>query len=196
MKCAAHPEVDAAGFCRNCGKALCAECTRDVRGIYYCEGCLAALVGKPQAVPGAGNPALAAILGFVPGLGAVYNGEYMKAVIQVLIFAGLVTMASRGGPQPLLGLLIAALVVYMPIDAYRTAKAKALGQPAPVGEFGRNQPITAFLLIALGVIFLLHNFRVFFLRRLLEFWPVVLIVLGVLMLLRRTGRQTLGGGGQ
>ena len=191
MKCAVHTEVDATGFCRNCGKALCTECTRDVRGIFYCEGCLAALVAKPPAAPGAGSPTVAALLGFVPGLGAVYNGEYLKALIRVLIFAGLVTLSSRGGPQPLVGLLIAAFVIYMPIEAYRTAKAKALGQspPGPLSELGANLPIGAFVLIALGVIFLLHNLRILFLNRLLEFWPVILIVLGVLMLLKRAGRQ-------
>ena len=42
MKCAVHSEVDATGYCRNCGKALCAECERNVRGALYCEDCLAA----------------------------------------------------------------------------------------------------------------------------------------------------------
>ena len=31
MKCAVHPEVDATGFCRNCGKAMCPACVRPVR---------------------------------------------------------------------------------------------------------------------------------------------------------------------
>ena len=34
------------------------------------------------------QPGLAATLGFIPGLGAVYNGEYVKALIHVLIFGG------------------------------------------------------------------------------------------------------------
>ena len=37
MKCAVHPEVDATGYCRNCGKPVCAECAREVRGAIYDE---------------------------------------------------------------------------------------------------------------------------------------------------------------
>ena len=40
MNCAVHSNVEATGFCRNCGKALCPECTRDVGGALYCEPCL------------------------------------------------------------------------------------------------------------------------------------------------------------
>jgi len=35
-------------FCRTCGKPLCNQCTRDVRGVIYCEACLAArMEGAP-----------------------------------------------------------------------------------------------------------------------------------------------------
>jgi len=42
MNCATHPDIAAVAFCRTCGKPLCANCTRDVRGVVYCEPCLAA----------------------------------------------------------------------------------------------------------------------------------------------------------
>lgn len=47
MKCAVHSEVDATGFCRNCGKALCPQCVRPVRDVLYCEDCLATILGHP-----------------------------------------------------------------------------------------------------------------------------------------------------
>jgi len=76
MNCANHPNVAAVAYCRTCGKPLCANCTRSVHGVIYCETCLAArLEGVqptipppaaglaptgPVAVPGSGpNPALA-----------------------------------------------------------------------------------------------------------------------------------------
>ena len=46
MKCAVHAEVEATGYCRNCGKALCPACTREVKGALYCEECLAGLVAS------------------------------------------------------------------------------------------------------------------------------------------------------
>jgi hypothetical protein len=83
MKCAVHSDVEATGYCRNCGKAMCPSCTRDVRGALYCESCLAGLVGAQQPLPQSQkqsqsplpvehdtNPRLAAVLGFIPSLTA------------------------------------------------------------------------------------------------------------------------------
>ena len=50
MNCAVHTDVEATGFCRNCGKALCPQCTREVRGALYCEECLAGLLSAPPAL--------------------------------------------------------------------------------------------------------------------------------------------------
>jgi len=51
MKCAVHPEVDATGFCRNCGKAMCSVCARPVHEVLYCENCLAQGMGVPASTP-------------------------------------------------------------------------------------------------------------------------------------------------
>ncbi len=46
MKCAVHTDVDATGYCRNCGKPMCAACARPVHGVLYCEDCLATITGQ------------------------------------------------------------------------------------------------------------------------------------------------------
>jgi hypothetical protein len=51
MNCANHSNQAAVAFCRTCGKPLCNQCTRDVRGVIYCESCLAARMEAP-APPG------------------------------------------------------------------------------------------------------------------------------------------------
>jgi hypothetical protein len=201
MKCAVHTEVEATGYCRNCGKALCAECARDVRGILYCETCLADLVSKPggvgQPASGGSNPALAALLGFVPGLGAVYNNQYMKALVHVVIFASLIGFVNTDAgdrTEPAGGLAIAGFVIYMAIEAHRTARAKALGQPCPdpFGSIGGRVPIGPIILIGLGILFLLDKFNYLPLDRIFEFWPVFLIALGVFLLWRRMGSRSTG----
>ncbi len=53
MNCATHSDQAAVAFCRTCGKPLCNQCTRDVRGVIYCESCLAARMEGVAAVPGA-----------------------------------------------------------------------------------------------------------------------------------------------
>jgi hypothetical protein len=52
MNCATHSDIAAVAFCRTCGKPLCNQCTRDVRGVIYCEACLAARM--EGAAPAAG----------------------------------------------------------------------------------------------------------------------------------------------
>jgi hypothetical protein len=119
MNCATHNDVAAVAFCRTCGKPLCSQCTRDVRGVIYCESCLAArMEGQPPAAtpfvpPQAGyqqvmdqglglkvppgptsgpNPAVAGILaGFFPiGVGAVYTGQYAKGLAHLVIMVLLI----------------------------------------------------------------------------------------------------------
>lgn len=192
MKCFQHPEQDAAGYCRTCGKALCETCRRDVRGVVYCEDCLAATL--TQHVPGAPSPGVALALGFIPGVGAIYNGEYMKALIYIIIFGGLISImdspAARG-MEPLLGMLLAAFYFYMPIEAYQTAKRRSLGLaplPAPGGEpiESKLAPAGPIILIVLGVLFLLNSLDVFrWSWRIGRFWPVILIAIGAWLLAKR-----------
>jgi hypothetical protein len=216
MKCAVHPEVDATGYCRNCGKALCAVCVRPVHDVFYCEDCLATVLGHPAPVPAApqtaafapaattvpaahvssaGSPGIAFVLGFFPGLGAVYNGEYNKALIQIVAFAAMIVGLSSDigeGPTVALSLLLAGFIFYMAFDAMRTAQSKQRGEtPAdPLESWSKNRPVGPIILIVLGAIFLLNNFDWFPFYRLIRFWPLILIAVGALMFRNRlSGRS-------
>ncbi len=124
MNCANHADASAVAYCRTCGKALCANCTRPVRGVIYCEDCLGAkMEGVPTGaaafasgtVPAAGvpgnagvvippvppvsggpNPTVAGILaGFFPfGVGAVYTGQYAKGLAHLAVMVMLIAGAS------------------------------------------------------------------------------------------------------
>jgi TM2 domain-containing membrane protein YozV len=149
MNCIHHPEIPVAAYCQNCGKPLCNECTRPVAGFIYCEQCLAAKVGAPvsgsfrEAVfpPGTPlaasgpNPALATLLGFIPGVGAMYNGQFVKAMIHVLVFVILIAITDQ---HDFFGFFIAAWVLYQVFDANQTAKARRDGLPLP-DPFGINE---------------------------------------------------------
>jgi hypothetical protein len=143
MNCAVHNQTQAVAYCRTCGKALCEDCKRDVMGAIYCEPCIAArLQGStagttvpgavplpPMSIPGAPNPVMAGILGFIPGVGAMYNGQFVKAFAHVLIFVMLIIAANN--ISEVFGVLIAFFVVYMAFEAYKTAEAKRHGLPTP-----------------------------------------------------------------
>jgi hypothetical protein len=123
MNCANHADAPAVAYCRTCGKALCANCTRPVRGVIYCEDCLGARMetgGVPAGAagfvsgtfspaatgqvptpppPGSGsgpNPTVAGILaGFFPfGVGPVYTGQYAKGLAHLAVFVLLVAGAN------------------------------------------------------------------------------------------------------
>jgi hypothetical protein len=193
MKCAVHTEVDATGFCRNCGKALCPACTREVSGMLYCEACLANLIAHPRPVPtGTASPGLAATLGMIPGLGAVYNGQYMKALVHVLVFAAFIGLLSGNHPDPIVAsgaVLLAAFIVYMMVDAYRVATARAAGQaPSDFSGMHGGKAIGPFILIGLGLLFLLENFGLLNLDRLVDmWWPLILVGAGALLAWRHMG---------
>ncbi len=163
MNCANHPDRERAAFCQNCGKPVCTECSRVVGQAVFCEPCLAArLAGAPPAGAGAGsstysgtssgvnysmsgttppptapgdpNPGLAALLGFIPGVGAFYNGQYAKGVVHLIVFAILVSLTDSNG---IFGMFVAGWIFYMVFEAYQTARARRDGTPLP-NPFGLN----------------------------------------------------------
>ncbi len=157
MNCTVHPESAAISYCRTCGKPMCEVCRRNVRGTFYCEECIAnrlqdamppagAPVGVPMPPPPDGHtpsPGLAAVLGFIPGVGAMYNGQFAKALIHVLVFVSIIWITSNG--SGFFGIFIPFFVFYMVFDAYKTARARELGLPLPdpfglEGLFGGGAP--------------------------------------------------------
>jgi hypothetical protein len=143
--------------------------------------------------PNAPSPGLAFILGlFIPGVGAIYNGQYAKGVVHVLILGLLISIMGSGasnGLEPLIGLFTAVFVFYMAFEAYHTALKRQRGEPVdefssilPMGRGGRGFPAGPVLLIMLGVIFLLETLDIVRLYQIVRFWPVFLILLGCYML--------------
>ncbi len=88
--------------------------------------------GTPLA--GAPNPGLALLLGFIPGVGAMYNSQYAKGIVHLTVFAVLVSLSDHYG---FFGLLLTGWVFYQAIEAYHTAKARRDGTPLP-NPFGLN----------------------------------------------------------
>jgi TM2 domain-containing membrane protein YozV len=130
MNCAVHSDTPAAAYCRTCGKALCENCKRDVQGAIYCEPCIAARLQSGRVAPAAATPSpgVAMLLGFIPGVGAMYNGQFIKGFVHVMIFVMLIFGADHFWG---FGLMIPFFVFYMAFDAYKTAEARMLGRPAP-----------------------------------------------------------------
>jgi TM2 domain-containing membrane protein YozV len=139
MDCVNHPGVSVSAYCQNCGKPLCSACVRrGPAGQILCDPCYAAWQSAQQApfmplqtsIP---NPGTAAVLGIIPGVGAMYNGQFFKGFIHVIIFAILVSLTStvHSSLDILFGLLIPAWVIYQSFEAHQTANARRAGLPLP-----------------------------------------------------------------
>lgn len=214
MNCVNHPELQATAFCRTCGKPMCDQCRRDAYGTVYCDEHLAAAV--PPVPPGAGapppfspytaaapvpprvyasvSPGLALFLGFIPGVGAIYNGQYAKGILHAVIWGVLMSIAdSRAmrGAEPLMIITVMAYWAYMALEAYHTARKRRAGEP--VDEYssilnlrgGRDLPAIAIALIVFGGLLLLHTLDLVDFERVGRFWPVLLIGAGVYLLYGR-----------
>lgn len=151
----------------------------------------------PPQQPGflAHKPARAAVCAIIPGIGAVYNREYMKAVVHFSIFAGLAIISES---VSMFGLAAFAFYVYMIIDAYRSAEAMALAgtsesRTANEARGGLNLLLWGGLLIAMGVLFLLDNLGAISLRDAAQFWPIILILLGVYLVINQFLSRQNGG---
>jgi TM2 domain-containing membrane protein YozV len=140
MDCVNHIGVSSTAYCQNCGQALCSGCTRTAAGgQVLCDPCWRAWQSYQQPfiapVASGPNPQAAAALGLIPGVGAMYNGQFLKAFIHVIIFAALISLAEYHG---IFGLFIAAWILYQSFEAYHTAKALRDCQPLP-DPFGLNE---------------------------------------------------------
>lgn len=209
MNCMNHPDIAAVAYCRTCGKALCDACQRTAQGTVFCQEHVPAFAAAPpdpspytapratpppMADPGA-SPGLAFLLGLIPGVGAIYNGQYVKGLIHVVVLGVLISIVSNGdngGLAPLFGMMIGVWVFYMAFEAYHTAKKRLMGQP--VDEFSSlvslrghpsQFPVAPAVLIAVGLLFLLNNMEIIRFSQIIRYWPVALIALGAYMLYER-----------
>jgi hypothetical protein len=217
MNCVNHPDLPAIAYCRTCGQPLCEACRVGAGGTVYCHehapaaaaASAAATESSPYTapapatvsarapIPDAGaSPGLAFLLGLIPGVGAIYNGQYVKGLIHVVVLGILISIVSSneasGGLEPLFGMMIGVWVFYMAFEAYHTARKRQLGQP--VDEFSSlvplhgqqsSFPVGPAVLIAVGLLFLLNNMEIIRFSQIIRYWPIALIALGVYMLYER-----------
>jgi TM2 domain-containing membrane protein YozV len=163
---------------------------------------------SPYSAPGAGlsppnpnaHPVLALLLGFIPGVGAIYNGQYAKGLIHAVIFGLLISLISsthQDGAAAFLGIMIGVWTFYQVFEAYHTARKRRYG--IAVDEFSSlfdirpasgKFPIGAVLLIAVGFVLLLDTTDIIRFEEFTRFWPLGLIILGGYMLYSRLNPGT------
>ena len=141
------------------------------------------------------HPVLALILGFLPGVGAIYNGQYAKGLIHAVIFGLLISIVSNAhndGVAAFVGIMIGAWVIYQAFEAYHTARKRRYG--LAVEEFSSlfetrpahgRFPAGALVLIGIGFLLLLDTTDIISMEQFERYWPAALIVVGLYMLYAR-----------
>ncbi len=143
-------------------------------GRAYSPPPLPSTLGYPYCPPG-----VSLLLGFIPGVGSICNGDYLKAFLQVLVFGSLVSLSSSnetGDLGPAFGILTAAVYLYMPFDAYHVAKKRTLALQGitvitPLEKVKFPELWVGCLAILVGSIFLVNQFVPGTLRFVLRGWP-------------------------
>jgi len=219
MNCQVHPEIPATAYCRNCGKPVCNECRRDAFGTVICADHVPAPAGSaagsmggvpprpdpvagmppppPYVYPGTASdvsPGLAIFLGMIPGVGAIYNGQYAKGLVHALIWGILMSMANANsvathGMEPTFVIAVIAWWFYMAFEAYHTARKRRLGEAvdemSSLIDFRGNKnhvSVAGVALILMGILLLLHTLDLLDFDKIMRYWPVVLIAGGAYLL--------------
>jgi hypothetical protein len=192
MKCYYHPDLDSANACSVCSRALCASCSHSVKGRIFCQDCLvrgselAGLARNPQIANY--SPGRAALFAIIPGIGAVYNRQYPKAIAHVGVYAALWMIADAGVEIFVLATL--AFWIFTIIDAYRSAQDILRQQVANPGLIAGEEdgevklPVWGIILVLLGIVFLLNNLDFLNLRTFIRLaWPLLFIGAGAYLIL-------------
>jgi hypothetical protein len=134
-------------------------------------------------------------LGMIPGVGAIYNGQYAKGLVHAVVFGILCSIAdSRAahGLEPIFVMMAFAWWAYMVFEAYHTARKRRAGEPVDeysslINMRGRKDqvPVAAVALIILGILLLLRTLDLFDFEVVARYWPVLLIAAGAYLLYGR-----------
>lgn len=196
MNCAYHGQNAAVVQCNGCGKPLCPTCDHRIKGFPYCQDCIVQGVDLLRQrnrtsyapfIKKKTSPFIAFLLSaIIPGLGAAYNGQTVKALVYFGVWAGLLQMSFLTKfPLFLLGAI--GMWFFAALDSWRTAQMIRSGLTPDIAEdifvkrFSGNPKLWGIVLTVLGAAFLLQRF--FELRGLMRvLLPAGLIALGIYIL--------------
>lgn len=151
-----------------------------------------------QAQPNAEgkSPIIALLLGLIPGLGAAYNGQPVKALVHFVVTAGLWTLADvfHSTLEVTCALASFAFYVYSLYDAFRSAQRQRSGvdlgeEDEQLRQFMRARTnLWGGLLIGIGALTMLH---IRFPDQTHRLWPLLLVAAGIYLLneFRRSKNQ-------
>jgi hypothetical protein len=194
MYCSYHTASVARVQCSSCMRPLCHACDHRIKGYPYCQDCIVlgveGLSRHYNNERPTGRARLAALFAVLPGMGAVYNRQNIKAVVHFVSVIGLFQLASVKIASGVFALAGLAVYLYSIIDAYRTAIVIANGESAAADEerFKRRlikrAPLIGVFLIGAGLLLVWNLIRPLSFVTVARLFPVALIIFGGYLLTR------------
>ncbi|MBK9312991.1 MAG: hypothetical protein IPM55_01890 [Acidobacteria bacterium] len=195
MNCFSHPQTLATVRCSSCDRGLCPRCDHRIKGFPYCQDCIVAGIESLRRNSGESararqdekSPLIAVLMGLIPGLGAAYNGQNVKALVHFTIILGLSMLADifNNPLEVVFGLGVAGTYIFSIYDAYRSARHQRSGEDLQAEDdrlklcLRENTRLWGGLLLGIGVLSILNLTIPDILQR---FWPFLLILAGLFLL--------------
>ncbi|HEU0046771.1 MAG TPA: hypothetical protein VFQ43_04070 [Nitrososphaera sp.] len=138
------------------------------------------------------SPNVSLVLGLIPGVGSICNGDYIKAFLQILIFGSCVSLARSqevGELGPMFVIISVVFFFYMPLEAYHIAKKRTLAVRgitiiSPFERIQCSELWVGGLAISFGTLFLVNQLVPGTLHFVGRGWPLALIGIGIYNLAR------------
>lgn len=133
------------------------------------------------------SPWIAMLMGLIPGLGAAYNGQNIKALVHFTIILGLSMLADifNSPLEAFFGIGVAGAYIFSIYDAYRSANRQRNGEDLQAEDdrlkffLRENTRMLGVMLLGIGVLSILNLTVPDVLQR---FWPFLLILAGLFLL--------------
>jgi hypothetical protein len=155
----------------------------------------------PQRPPK--SPGLAGFLGLFPfGAGAFYNGQRAKALLYLIVFAGLINAMDRHGSGAFVPLLFTGFIFVQFFDNIQSARAineaaarspEAAAVPLAEDVVSSGSIFWGALLIVVGLVLILANFEIVSYAKLADFWPVAVIAIGLKLVAESVAKSKSNG---
>lgn len=121
---------------------------------------------------------VALLLSLFPGMGQVFNGQIVKALVFFFAWVGSIWFTAEGDWR--FAFVIPFVYLFNLVDAYRTAAFR--GAPPEGVEPSPESPGWGVGLIGLGFVLLLNNLGWLRLSAFSRYWPLLLILGGAVFL--------------
>lgn len=147
------------------------------------------------------RPLLAGLLSGFPGMGNVYNGLYLRGLIQFLIVAGLVGLVNHND-TPFFVMTMIFFWAFNVLDSYRQAMLINYGYAQDLGlldqpqrpRAGQGGLIAGIVLTLLGIVATVEQYVDIDLRWLYDLWPILLIGVGLWLIVAAVRERNRGAG--